>query len=266
MPTSSNNAAAAQGNASTKSNNVSAAATTVTTAAAAGLRSLGDLNGGGYTFSDTAGAALASYSYNSSTDVHTFNTNTIAVGNETYSLISGANFTSPKWRAPLTYADGSAVLVGDAFSLDVRFDNVSVGAARSYLVAVAVVESASSTVIGTLRPSGVYCLTSSVGTPGVGIVADNLGAVATVASMISGVGTTVFSGGTAIGGCGKAGGSCIARNATTVSTNTRLDGNTFASAASTQLALAVFLSTNGTTTTVAGALSMSIKYQVVKLS
>jgi len=266
MPTSSNNASAGQGNSSTKSNNVSAAATTVTTAAAAGLRSLGDLNGGGYNFSDTAGVALSSYSYNSGTDVHTFNCNTIGVANETYSLISGANFTSPKWRAPLTYADGSSVLVGDAFSLDVRFDNVSVGAARNYLVAVAVVESASSTVIGTLRPSGVYCLTSSVGTPGTGIVADNLGAVATVATMIAGYGTTVFSGGTAIGGCGKAGGSCIARNATTVSTNTRGDGNTWASAASTQLALAVFLSTNGTVTTTGGAFSMGIKYNVVKLS
>lgn len=266
MPTSSNNASAGQGSSTTKSNNASAAAQFVGATAAPALRSLGDLNGGAYNFSDTAGVALASYSYNSTTDVHTFNTNSIGVANETYSLISGANFTSPKWRAALTYADGSPVLVGDAFTLDVRFDQFSPGAARQYLVAVAVVESASSTVIGTLRPSGVYGLTSSVGTPGVGIVADNLGAVATVATMISGYGTTVFSGGTAIGGCGKGGGSCIVRNATSVATNIRADGNTWASAASTQLALAVFLSTNGTVTTTGGAFAMGIKFAVNKLS
>jgi hypothetical protein len=230
------------------------------------VRSLGDLNGGGYTFSDTAAVALSSYAYDSATDTHTFNVNTISVANETYSLLSGANFTSPKWRQALTYADGTSVLVGDAFSLDVRFDNVSVGAARSYLVAVAVVESASSTVIGTLRPSGVYCITTSVGTPGVGIVADNLGAAGTVASMVSGCGTTIFSGGTAVGSCGKGGGSCIARSASTVSTNTRGDGNTWASASTSQLALAIMLSTNGTVTTTGGVLSMRIKFAVTKLS
>lgn len=236
------------------------------TAAAPVVRSLGDLNGGAYNFSDTAGVALSSYSYNSGTDTHTFNVNTIGAANETYSLLSGANFTSPKWRAPLTYADGTQVLVGDAFSLDVRFDNVSVGAARQYLVAVAVVESASSTVIGTMRPSGVYCLTTSVGTPGVGIVADNLGAAGTVASMVSGCGTTIFSGGTAVGSCGKGGGSCIARSASTVATNTRSDGNTWASASTSQLALAIMLSTNGTVATTGGSFAMRIKYGVIKLS
>lgn len=234
-------------------------------APAAAVRSLGNLNGGGYTFSDTAGVALSSYSYDAGTDTHTFNTNTIGVSNETYSLISGANFTSPKWRAPLTYADGTPVLAGDAFSMDVRFDNVSVGASRQYLVAVAVVESASSTVIGTLRPSGVYCITTSVGTPGVGIVADNLGAAATVASLISGVGTVAFTGGAA-GTLVKAGGACAVRSAASAASNTRGDGNTWASAATSQLSLAVFLSTNGTVTTTGGAFAMRAKYAITKLS
>lgn len=267
MSQSSNNVFAGIGNSKTSSNNSSGAPTVII--GGGGLqatRSLGDLNGGGYTFTDTAAVALSSYSYDSATDTHTFNTNTIAVGNETYSLLSGPNFTSPKWRAPLTYADGSPVLVGDAFSLDVRFDNFSVGAARQYLVAVCVVESASSTVIGTMRPSGVYGLTTAVGTPGVGIVADNLGAAGTVASMVSGVGTTLFSGGSAIGSCGKAGGSCIARSATTLSSNARNDGNTWASASSTQLALAIMLSTNGSVPTTGGAFSARIKYKVTKMS
>ena len=266
MP-SSNNASAGMGNTSTKSNNVSAAPDVVSVGSSVPyMRSLGDLNGGGYTFTDTAGVALNSYSYNSGTDTHTFNLNTIAVANADYSMISGANFTSPKWRAPLTYADGTPVLVGDAFSLDVRFDNMSVGASRQYLIGVAVVESASSTVIGTMKPSGVYALTTSVGTPGAGIVADNLGAAATIASLVAGSGTTIFSGGTAIGGCGKGGGSCTVRSATGFTSNVRADGNTWASAASTQLALIVFVSTNGTVTTTGGQFDIRFKYGVQKLT
>jgi len=267
MP-SSNNCSAGMGNSDTKSNNVSAAPDVVSGGGSSApyMRSLGNLNGGGYTFSDTAGVALNSYSYNSGTDTHTFNLNTIGVANETYSMLSGPNFTSAKWRASLTYADGTPVLVGDAFSLDVRFDNMSVGASRQYLVGVAVVESASSTVIGTMRPSGVYALTTNVGTPGAGIVADNLGAAATISGLVAGSGTTIFSGGTTIGGCGKGGGGCTVRSATSFSQNTRFDGNTWASAASTQLSLIVFVSTNGTVPTTGGQFDVRFKYGIAKLT
>ena len=266
MP-SSNNASAGMGNTLTKSNNVSAAPDIVSVGSTTPyLRSLGDLNGGTYNFTDTAGVALSSYSYNSGTDTHTFNVNTIGVANETYSLISGTNFTSPKWRKALTYADGSPVLVGDAFSFDVVIDNMSVGAARQYLIAVCVVESASSTVIGNMRPSGVYGLTTTVGTPGVGVVADNLGAAATIAGFVSGGGSTLFGGGTTIGGCVKAGGSSYVRSATLASQNIRQDGNTWASTAATQLALAVMVSTNGTVTTTGGTFSLRIKFGCQKLA
>ena len=265
MP-SSNNASAGMGNTLTKSNNVSSAPEVVAIASATGMRSLGDLNGGGYTFSDTAGVALNSYVYTSATDTHTFNLNTIAVANETYSLLSGANFTSPKWRAPLTYADGTPVLIGDAFSFNVRMDNMSVGAARQYAIVLAVVESASSTVIGTLHPSGIYALTTTVGTPGMGVIADNLGAAATVASLVSGSGSTVFRGGTALNTAVKAGGAVAVRSATTVASNIRADGATWTGAMSTQLALALMVSTNGTVTTTGGQFDVRIKYNVTKLS
>jgi hypothetical protein len=261
MPTS-NNVSAAQGNDKTKSNNVSAAPDIVTITNPVGPQSLGDLNGGSYTFTDTAGVALSSYSYNSANDIHTFNVNTIGVANETYSLISGANFTSPKWQKLLTYSDGSPVLAGDAFSIDVVFDNVSTGTARQYLVAVAVIQSPTSTVIGTLRPSGMYCLTTSVGTPGVGVVADNLGAVATIASMTLGCGSTTFGGKPTMP---KAGGTCAVVSATSASVNTRGDGNTWSVATTQQLSLGIFLSTNGTVTTTAGAFAMRIKYIATKL-
>ena len=227
------------------------------------LRSLGDLNGGGYTFTDTAAVALSSYSYNSGTDTHTFNLNTIAVGNETYSLISGANFTSPKWRAPLTYADGSSVLMGDAFTFSVKFDNVSVGASRQYLIAVAVIQSASSTVTGTMRPSGLYCLTTSVGTTGGGVIADNVAAAATAASMTSGNGSVVFSGGSTMY---KGGGAIALVGGAGSPTTVRADGNAWSGTTTTPLALGVFVSSNGSVATTGGQFDVRIKYKVTKMS
>ena len=58
----------------------------------------------------------------------------------------------------------------------------------------------------------------------------------------------------------------MVRSATTVSSNIRQDGNTWASAASTQLALIVFVSTNGTVTTTGGQFDVRIKYGIAKLS
>lgn len=227
------------------------------------VRSLGDLSGAGYTFTNTAGVALSSYSYNAGTDIHTFNTSTIGVANETYSLISGANFTSPKWTAPLTYSDGSPVLAGDAFGFDVIFDNVSPGLARQYLLVCAIIQQPTSTVIGNMRPSGVYCISTSVGTPGVGGVADNLGAAATVASMTRGMGSASFIGSASMV---KGGVSFTATSASTGSSGTRADGNTWSVATSQQLSLAIMLSSNGTVTTTGGAFAMRIKYNVTKLS
>jgi hypothetical protein len=227
------------------------------------VRSLGDLSGASYTFTNTAGVALSSYSYNASTDIHTFNVNTIAVANETYSLISGANFTSPKWTSPLTYSNGLPVLAGDAFSFDVIFDNVNVGLARQYLLACAVIQQPTSTIIGNMRPSGVYCITTSVGTPGVGGVADNLAAAATITSMTRGIGTASFVGSSSLI---KGGVSFAVTSASSGSSGTRADGNTWSVASSQQLSLAIMLSSNGTVPTSSGAFAMRIKYNVTKLS
>jgi len=266
MSTESSNADAFQGNDDTASNNVNAFPITIISSTppvpAVVVRSLGDLNGGGYTFTDTAAVALSSYAYNSGTDTHTFNVNTIGVANETYSLVSGANFTSPKWLAPLTYSDGTPVLAGDAFSYTVTVDNVSVGATRQFLVATAIVQN-NSTVIGNMRPSGVYCLTTTTGTTAIGGVADNLGAAASIANMTRGSGTAVFGGGTQMH---KAGVAMVAVSAVGGSVNGRQDGNVWSIATTSQLSLAVMISTNGTVTTTGGAFSMRIKYNVTKLS
>lgn len=263
MP-SSNNASAGMGNKDTKSNNASVAPEIISSGTSGGLiRSLGNLNGGSYTFTDTAGVALSSYSYDTANDTHTFNVNSIGVANETYSMVSGPNFTSSKWTAPLVYDNGQPVLAGDAFSMSVRIDNISTGASRQYLFGVAVIQQPTSTVIGTMRPSGLYGITTSVGTPGMGVVADNLGAGATVLSMQSGIGQVTFVGSPVMI---KAGGSCAVTSAVSGGSNVRLDGNTWSVSTSQQLSLAIFISTNGTVTTTAGTYSVRIKYSITKMS
>jgi hypothetical protein len=63
----------------------------------------------------------------------------------------------------------------------------------------------------------------------------------------------------------KAGGTCAVVSATSASVNTRGDGNTWSVATTQQLSLGIFLSTNGTVTTTAGAFAMRIKYIATKL-
>ena len=228
-----------------------------------GMRLLGDLSDPSFTFTDTAGVALNSYSFDGSTGIHTFDTNNIAVGNADYTLTSGANFLGPKWTIPMTYGDGSPVQAGDAFSVDLRFTDVDPDTARQYYVAVAAIQNPTSTVTGTMRPSGIYCLTTSVGTPGVGCVEDNIGAAATTTAMISG------SGGFICGGAPakiKAGGSCVAIGAATGQANTRIGGNSWNVADNTQLSMGIFLCTNGTGTSTGGLFKMRINYVITKLS
>jgi hypothetical protein len=232
------------------------------TPAPAGLRSLGDLNGGGYTFTDTA-ALLSSYAYNSGTDVHTFDVATVAVGAETNSFLSGANFTGPKWRAGLTYADGSPVLAGDAFSMTVYVENLTPGLVRSYCIAVGVAQTPSSTVLGTMRGSGIYALSTAVGTPGVGGWEENLGTASTVASMTKGIGTCSFLGtpqkyrvGSAFGVMAAAAGNV----------GNRGGGGQWNVVDGAQLGLVVLVGTNGTVAATGGAISVRFRYALTKLS
>jgi len=261
MPQSSNNVAADSGNSATKSNNVSAAQTSVTSTAVNPLRSVGDLSSG-YTFTDTA-ALQTSYAYDSATDIHTFGLANVGVGAETNSFLSGANFTGPKYRAALTYADGTAVLAGDAFTLSVLVESLTPGLVRSYCIAVGVAQTPSSTVLGTMRGSGLYAISSSVGTPGVGGWEENVGTASTVASMTKGMGAATFSGtpqkfrnGSAFGVMSAASGNV----------STRAGGGQFSVADGDQLGIVVLVGTNGTVTATGGSISVRLRYAVTKLS
>jgi hypothetical protein len=201
--------------------------------------------------------------YNSGTDIHDFTLNSVGTGAETNSFISGANFTGPKYRAPLTYADGTAVLAGDAFSMSVIVENLTPGAVRQYCIALGVAQTPSSTVLGTMRGSGIYAITTSIGTPGVGGWEENLGTASTVASMTKGIGTCSFLGtpqkyrvGSSFGVMAAAFGNV----------SNRLGGGQWNVADATQLGLVVLVGTNGTVTATGGSISVRLRYALTKLS
>ena len=229
--------------------------------ATAELLSIGDL-AAGYTFSDTA-ALLSSYSYDAGTDIHTFTLAAVAVGAETNSFLSGANFTGPKWRAALTYADGTPVLAGDTFSMTVYVENLTPGLVRSYAIAVGVAQTPSSTVLGTMRGSGIYAVSTSVGTPGAGGWEENIGTAATTASMVKGVGTCSFTGSPQKF---RVGSSFGVMSASTGSVSNRLGGGQWNVSDSAQLGLVILVGTNGTVIATGGAISVRLRYSLVKLS
>jgi hypothetical protein len=233
----------------------------ISTPAVAELRSLGDL-AVGYTFTDTA-ALLSSYAYDAGTDVHTFTLANVGVGAETNSFLSGANFTGPKYQAGLTYADGTPVLAGDTFSMTVYVENLTPGLVRSYVIAVGVAQTPSSTVLGTMRGSGIYAISTSVGTPGVGGWEENLGTASTVASMTKGVGTCSFTGTPQKYRVGSAFG---VMSAASGNVSNRLGGGTFNVADATQLGLVILVGTNGTVAATGGAISVRLRYALTKLS
>jgi hypothetical protein len=225
------------------------------------LRTIGDLSTG-YTFTDTAGL-LVSYSYDSGTDIHTFDLNSVAVANETNTFLSGPNFTGPKYRAPLTYADGTPVLAGEAFSLAVVVENLTPGLVRQYCIAVGCAQTPSSTALGTMRGSGLYAVSTSTGAPGIGGWEENIGTAVTVASMIKGTGAASFSGTPQKFRNGSAFG---VMSATSGNTNSRLGGGTWNVADSAQLGLVVCVGTNGNVTATGGVISVRLRYAITKIS
>lgn len=225
------------------------------------LRTVGNLGTSPYTFTDTA-ALQNSYSYDSGTDIHTFDLVSVAVANETYSFISGANFTGPKYRAALTYADGTPVLAGEAFSLSVIVESLTPGLVRQYCIAVGVAQTGSETILGNMRGSGLYAISNSTGVPGIGGWEQNIGTSTTIASMIKGTGAASFSGTPQKCRNGSAFGVMAA---TAVNVNTRLGGGTWSVSDSSQIDLVVCIGTNGTVTATGGSISVRLRYAITKL-
>lgn len=75
-----------------------------------------------WTYFDNGGTATISYSYDTQTEIHTFNLGAASSGSS-YTTANPSYY--PRWWRPLTYADGSPVLNTDSFIMQVRITNVS---------------------------------------------------------------------------------------------------------------------------------------------
>jgi hypothetical protein len=230
----------------------------------ADLREVGDLNGGGYTFTDTF-PTLSSYSFNSTTKVHTFNVNTVAVANEASSYVSGTTFTGAKWAAALTYADGSPVLQGDSFAYTVSFEDLTVGATRGYIFCLGLSQSGTSTSLGTINGTGGYCGMTAAGTAVIGgwtINSSNSNSL--TGTWKRGVVSCNFSGAPTLLNSGLA---WVATN-TTVNgaSGTRSSMGQWNLTPTSPLFFCFMVGTLGTATATGGTVTMKIKYAVTKLS
>lgn len=235
-----------------------------TPAGSADLRELGNLNGGTYTFADGFGL-LNSYSYNAGTKVHSFTMNSVAVANEASSFVSGTTYTGPRWYIPLTYADGSPVLVGDSFIYSAYFEDVVPGAARGYIFCVGLSQSGSSTSLNTMNGVGGYAGMTAVGTPVIGGWTLNSSSSNSVSgTYLRGVSSCNFAGAPTF----LNGGFCWCATNTTSggASGTRSSFSQWNVPASTPLALVLMAGTLGTATATGGTFSMKVKFAITKLN
>jgi hypothetical protein len=114
-----------------------------------------------------------------------------------------------------------------------------------------------------MRGSGIYAVTTAVGTPGVGGWEENLGTASTVASMTKGIGTCSFTG---TPQKFRVGSSFGVMSATTGNASNRLGGGQWNVADATQLGLVVLVGSNGTVATTGGSISVRLRYALTKLS
>jgi hypothetical protein len=233
-------------------------------AGAADLRELGNLNGGAYTFADTFGL-LNNYSYNAGTKVHSFTMNSVAVANEAASFISGTTFTASRWYIPMTYADGSPVLVGDAFAYSVMFEDITSPVARNFVFSLAMSQSGASTSLNTMNAMGGHCGVSSAGGTIIGGWMLNAGNANTVSgTYLRGLVSGNFAGGPTFLNGGL---SWSATNTTSSgASGTRSAFTQWNVPATNQLALVFMCGTNGTNTATGGTFSMKVKFALTKFN
>ena len=218
---------------------------------------LGDLNGGGFTFSDP-NSLVSSYSF--AAGVHSFGLVAVnpAVGD--YALNSAPNFTGPRWTQPLVDGSGQPVLAGDSFVLLTRFSGLSLGTSTGWAVFLGTASNASSTVLSTMQPIGSWMGSTGVGTPNAGVQNISLATTVSLAGAAAARSSTQFSGAP---GKVTAGQVAIIGAASSAFTN-RLGITGLGVSDLTQLSLAICPTTLGAITTVAGTLDVTIDYAVVR--
>lgn len=219
--------------------------------------SLGDLNGGGFTFSDP-NSLVNSYSY--AAGVHSFDLVTVNPAVSDYALNSTPNFTGPRWTQPLVDSTGQPVLAGDSFVLLTRFSGLNLGTSTGWAIFLGTASNAVSTVLTSMQPIGSWAGSTGAGTPNAGVQNITLATTVSLAGADKIQSSTQFSGAP---GKTSAGQACIiGAAASPFAARQGLGGLGISDA--TQLSLAICPTTLGTITTNTGVIDVSIDYAIVR--
>lgn len=222
----------------------------------AGWIDVGDLTP--LTFSDPA-SVLTSYAFNAGK--HEFNMTT-QLATADFALNAGANFTGPRWSAPLIDGLGQPVLAGDKFLMMIQLTDLDAGLSRQWAAAWGVAKIPTSTVTNTIAPRLISGGATGVGTPNGGAFNLSLGATASLAGGVTVSGNQQFEG---TPGRICVGGSVAIQGAASSAVNQRLDGVTgWAGTDADPLQFFVSVTSLGAVATTAGLLKMKARYQIVR--
>jgi len=236
---------------------------------------LGDLNNFTFFAGQTpADQYLTAYSYDSVNKIHSFTTSDLTYSNADWSLGGGANFTGPRWYTPMTYNDGTPVLIGDQFSFSVSIDNLTKDAnltgmiyALDFFNAEYINSYFDRSYLSYMKPAGFYASINTSGAMGFGTHISNntLFGLQSGNAYISGAGTIVTSPG-----------SVKSTRPTICLTSSGYDSNNVTSTrdyyfpSSSELgkplSLGLFVGTHGSVAATGGTASMRINYSIGKLS
>jgi hypothetical protein len=228
-----------------------------TPTAAIGWRVVDDF--GSFSASDPNSLVTA---YTAVSGLHTLTLATLGSSNVDYNYGSGSTFSGARWYWALTYADGTPVLAGDTFSYSTRVTSLSVGAARTWNIALAVAQNGSSTTLSTMDALGTTVGVTGVGTPLVGAWRRNVVGTTSLAGGVTAYGQSLFGGAP---GKAKVGASATLLGAAGAPVQ-GLDANTWTAADNAQVFGIIAVGTLGTATTTGGDFAFRFAYNVAKMS
>lgn len=100
--------------------------------------------------------------------VTTVTHNQVVTGNETYNWASGSNITMPRWYLPLNDGDGVRLTSDDTFTMWYELTYEVPTSGFDSAVVFGICEDPTSTVLGTLKGSGVYSVGLAAAVPAMG--------------------------------------------------------------------------------------------------
>lgn len=208
------------------------------------------------TFSDPNGLVT---DYSAASGLHSLTLATLGSSNVDFNFGSGSNFTGARWSFPLTYSDGSPVLVEHSFLFRTRVTSFAPGLTRNWNIAFAAVQNPTSTTLSTMDALGGTIGATGVGTPLIGTWRRNVVGTTSLASGTMATSVSQFGGAP---GKIKVGCSGILHSASTGAPLQGLDANAWAAADGTQVYAVIAVGTLGTVTTTGGQVDFRLFYNV----